>query len=64
MQQIAHVNLVYIVNRLEQGAYSNEALQEVEGLVNGGVCIEAGSGVELIMHDGLQALCQAVSLLT
>ena len=44
--------------------YHDDALQELPGLVNGGVGIKAGAaGGKLVMQDGLQLLCQAVSLL-
>ena len=48
----------------DQSAHPNDILQEVEGLVNGGIGIKANSRFEFVMHDGLQALCQAVSFLT
>ena len=49
---------------MERGAHHNDALQELHGLVNGGVGIKAGAaGGKLSVQDGLQLLCQAVGLL-
>ena len=49
---------------MERAAHHNDALQELPGLVNGGVGIKAGAaGGKLVMQDGLQLLRQAVSLL-
>ena len=51
---------------MERGGhrYHDDALQELPGLVNGGVGIKAAAaGGKLVMQDGLQLLCQAVSLL-
>lgn len=46
------------------GPHPNDPLQEREGLINGGVRIEAVVVVlELVMQDHFQALCQALCLL-
>ncbi len=44
-------------------AYRNESMQEVEGLVNGGVSVDVALGDELVMDHSLQALSQVASLL-
>lgn len=39
-------------------------MQEVEGLVDGGVCIKArGAGLELVLQDSIQALRQIMGLM-
>ena len=49
---------------VEKGAHHDDALQEFHGLVNGGVGVKAGAaGGKLVVQDGLQLLCQAVSCL-
>ena len=39
-------------------AHRNKGVQEVEGLVYGGVSIDVALGHELVMNDSLQALSQ------
>ena len=38
-------------------------MQELEGLVYGGICINVALGYELVMDDSLQSLCQLQGLL-
>lgn len=42
--------------------HRNDLLQELEGLVYGGVGIKAGAGGELVFEDSVQAQSQAAGL--
>ena len=49
----ANIMLLAHVTGVDFPSHRYEALKEVQRLVNGSVSIEAGSGVELVVHDSL-----------